>query len=244
MDLNRRLFFITAAAAASAPAAALAQSDDAIAQIQARAQELNDAVTYGRAEVWVRYLDEDSVYTDEEGTVSSKAEMVAQIGPLPAGVSGVLTNIDFIAHRHGDTIVTTYVIDEHETYHGQELHCQYRNTVTWSASSDGWRIVALQAMALRTDPPEIALAARDLEAYVGVYRLSPDVTYTITRGGEGLSGQQSGGRARPLKAEMRDVLFNPGRPRYRFLFMRNARGRIERMIERREAWDLVWTREA
>jgi ketosteroid isomerase-like protein len=240
MQINRRLFF-AAAAGASAPVAAFAAGDDDIATVQRQAQELNDAVTYGRADVWSRYMHDDGVYTDEEGTRSTKAEIVAQIGPLPAGISGVLTTQDFRAKRTGDVIVTTYVIDEHETYHGAALHCQYRNTVTWVRSGGMWKILALQTIALRADPPETMLT--QLDDYVGSYRLSSDVTYTVTRAADGLAGQQTGGRARPLKAEVRDLFFNPGRPRYRFLFMRTGDGRVDRMIERREAWDIVWMRE-
>jgi hypothetical protein len=241
MQINRRLFFITAAAA-SAPVAAFAAADDDIATVQRQAQELNDAVTYGRADLWARYMHDDGVYTDEEGTRSTKAEIVAQIVPLPAGISGVLTTQDFQAKRTGDVIVTTYVIDEHETYHGAALHCQYRNTVTWVRVGGAWKILALQTMALRSDPPEIALP--QLDDYVGTYRLSSDVTYNVTRTADRLTGQQTGGHPRPLKAEVRDMFFNPGRPRYRFIFMRDPHGRIDRMIERREAWDIVWTREA
>ena len=206
------------------------------------AQELNDAVTHGRADVWARYMHDNAIYTDEEGARSTKTELVAQIAPLPAGISGALTTQDFQARATGEVIVTTYVIDEHETYHGQNLHCQYRNTVTWVRAHGVWQILALQSMAMRTDPPDVALA--HLDDYVGVYRLAAEVAYTVTRTVDGLTGQQTEGHARPLKAEIRDVFFNPGRPRYRFLFMRNADDRVERMIQRREAWDMVWTRES
>jgi len=241
MQINRRLFFATAVAA-STPVAAFATGDDDIATIQRQTQELNDAVTYGRADVWARYMHDDGVYTDEEGTRSTKAEIVAQIGPLPPGISGVLATQDFQAKRAGDVIVTTYVIDEHETYHGAALHCQYRNTVTWVRAGGVWKILASQTIALRTDPPDITLA--QLDDYVGTYRLSSDITYTVTRTADGLAGQQTGGRARPLKAEIRDMFFNPGRPRYRFIFVRDAGGRVDRMIERREAWDIVFRRES
>jgi hypothetical protein len=175
--------------------------------------------------------------------VSTKAELVAQIQPLPAEVSGVLATQDFQAHRTGDVIVCTYVIDEHETYHGAQLHCQYRNTATWLSTAEGWKLLGVQSIALRTDPPEIPLSSAQLNEYAGVYRLSADTTYTITRSADGLTGQQTGGHVRPLKVEVRDLLFNPGRPRYRYVFMRDAHGRIDRVIERREAWDMVWMRE-
>ena len=39
-----------------------------------------------------------------------------------------------------------------------------------------------------------------------------------------------------------DVLFSPGRVRYRYVFRRDAAGKITGFAERREAWDLVWSR--
>jgi hypothetical protein len=196
---------------------------------------LNDAITYGRAEVWARYLHDNAVFTDEEGAVSDKAAMVAQIQPLPAGISGNLSTQDFRAHRFDDIIVCTYIIDERETYHSAQLHCQYRNTVTWVSTHDGWKLISGQSLALRTDPPEFALTPAQQQDYVGVYRLSGDTTFTITRGDGGLSGQQNGARARVLKAEVLDLLFSPGRPRYRYVFMRDAHGRVDRMIQRRDS---------
>ena len=250
MDLNRRLFMLAPAAALpiatakAATAAASAPVSDDAALIARQIQELNDAITYGRAEVWARYLHDNAVFTDEEGAVSDKAAMVAQIQPLPAGISGNLSTQDFRAHRFDDIIVCTYIIDERETYHSAQLHCQYRNTVTWVSTHDGWKLISGQSLALRTDPPEFALTPAQQQDYVGVYRVSGDTTFTITRGDGGLSGQQNDARARVLKAEVLDLLFSPGRPRYRYVFMRDAHGRVDRMIERREAWDMVFMRES
>jgi hypothetical protein len=39
------------------------------------------------------------------------------------------------------------------------------------------------------------------------------------------------------------MLFSPGRPRYRYVFTRDGAGRVDKMFERREQWDIVWTRE-
>jgi hypothetical protein len=58
--------------------------------LKAQSQELLDAVTYGKPEVWDRYLDEHAVITTEDGKVHTKAEMVKDIKPLPEGVSGTL----------------------------------------------------------------------------------------------------------------------------------------------------------
>jgi hypothetical protein len=225
---------------AAAPAAP--KAEDTAAVLQRQTQELLDAITYGKAEVWDRYLDPGAVYTSEDGTVQTKAQMVEGTKPLAEGVSGTIQVTDFKATVHGTAAVTNYVSDEHEDYHGHKLHCQYRTTDTWLRTAAGWRLISGQVLALRTDPPAVPFTARQMEEYVGRYALTPTVTYEIRRQGDGLEGQQNGRKAEPLKLEAPDVLFVPGKPRYRWIFQRDAEGRVTGFAERREAWDLDWKR--
>jgi hypothetical protein len=81
-----------------------------------------------------------------------------------------------------------------------------------------------------------------MEEYVGRYALTSTITYDIRRQGDGLEGQQNGRKAEPLKLEAPDVLFVPGKPRYRTIFQRGPDGRVTGFAERREAWDLDWKR--
>jgi Domain of unknown function (DUF4440) len=217
-------------------------SEDVAAVLRRQTQEMVDAVSAGSAAVWERYLDEKATYTAEDGTVLTKAEMVGQIKPLPEGVSGTLEVTDFKVTLHGPAAVTNYVSDEHETYHGHKLHCQYRSTDTWLQTPAGWRLIAAQVLALRTDPPASQLTPRQMAEYVGRYALAPTITYEIRRKDGGLEGQQTGRQAEPLRAEAPDVLFVPGKPRYRKVFLRSPQGRVTGFAERREAWDLNWAR--
>jgi hypothetical protein len=210
--------------------------------LQRHTQELLDAVTAGSPEVWERYLDSAMSYTTEDGTVLGKADMLAQIKPLPRGVSGNLRVTDFKVTLHGPVAVATHVDDEQENYHGHQLHCQYRTTDTWMKTAIGWRLIASQVLALRTDPPALPLTEKQMAEYVGQYRLTPEISYEIRREGNGLVGRETGRKPEALRAEARDVLFVPGRPRYRKVFRRGADGRVADFAERREAWDLVWTR--
>src|SRR5262245_43923596 len=111
MTLTRRHLFALAATASATPALAAADDDDA-ATVQRQTSELNDAITHGRPNVWLQYLHDACIYTDEEGAVSTKTEMVSQIRPLPPGVSGNLSLVDYQTHRAGDTLIGTYIIDE------------------------------------------------------------------------------------------------------------------------------------
>lgn len=223
-------------------ATATPASEDAAAVLHRQTQELMDAITHGSAAVWDRYLDAKSIYTAEDGTLQTKAQMVEGTKPLPAGVSGNIKVIDFKATVHGPVAITNYVSDEHEDYHGHKLHCQYRTTDTWLKTPAGWRLVAGQVLALRTDPPAVPFTALQMNEYVGRYALTPAITYEIRRQGDGLEGQQTGRKAEPLKAEAPDVLFVPGKTRYRKIFKRAPGGRVTGFAERREAWDIDWKR--
>ena len=210
--------------------------------LRRRTQELLDAIGAGAVDVWDKYVDENARIIDESGAVMTKKELLDQMKPLPKGVSGNIQAIQMEVVLHGNAAVVTYVDDEHENYHGHELHCQYRTTDTWRKTAGGWRVIASQVLALRTDPPAVALAGSLRDEYVGRYSLTPEITYEIRRKGDALEGQQNGRKEEELRAEAPDVLFSPGKPRYRRIFQRDSNGRITGFAERREAWDLVWKR--
>ena len=221
---------------------AASAAQDVAELLHRQTQELMDAVGAGARPVWDRYPDPRVIYTDEDGSVMSKPEMLANIKPLPQGVSGKIKVLDFKVAVHGPTAVATHLDDEYETYHGHELHCQYRTTGTWVKTRAGWRIVAGQVLALRTDPPAVSLTPHQMEEYAGRYALTPAIVYEIRNNGGVFEGQRTEGKPETLQAEAPDMLFVGGKPRYRKVFLRGSDGRITGFAERREAWDLIWKR--
>jgi hypothetical protein len=217
-------------------------AEDVPGLLRRQSQELLDAVTAGAAAVWDTYLDEKAIYTAEDGTVLTKSQLVEQVRPLPAGISGTIRVLEFHAVVHGAVAIASYLIDEHEDYYGRQLHCQYRNTDTWLQTPAGWRLIAGQVLALRTDPPALDLNARQIEEYSGRYALNSEIRYEIGPQSGGLEGQRTRRAAEILLLEAPDVLFVPGKPRYRKVFLRGPDGRITGFAERREAWDIRWTR--
>jgi ketosteroid isomerase-like protein len=239
-----RILLVTIACLVAVPASPAAQgtAEDVRAILRRQSEELLDAVTAGDAKVWDRYLADDVLFTDESGATMTKAQLVEGIRPLPKGISGELNVQDFDARIHGGTAVTTYVADESETYFGQVIHARYRITDTWIRTGDQWRLVASQVQALRQDPPALSLAAARLDEYVGVYVLTPEISYTIKREGDSLVGQRSGRQPEKLAAEVADFFFVAGQPRLRKVFQRGADGGITGFVERRESWDVLWKR--
>src|SRR4029453_7462568 len=208
--------------------------------LRRRAKALIASITSGPGSGGERYLEREVAYIDESGDVQKKADMVGGIRPLPEGVSGSIEIQSFEVVVHGNVAVATYIDDENEDFHGHKLHCKYRTTDTWKKTKDGWRLVAGQVTALRTDPPAITLAPSLREQNCGEYALTSAIHYEIRCQGDAFEGQQTGRKPETLRAEAPDVLFVPGKPRYRYVFLRDASGKITGFAQRREAWDLVW----
>jgi hypothetical protein len=245
--MTRSLFAIVVtvlaiAAHACATGPAVRAPGDTATVLRAQTQALLDAVAVGDTKVWDRYLDPGVVYLSEAGEVETKAQLLDELKPLPAGISGKIELGKFDVKQFGDTAVVVHVDEEFENYFGHEIHAQYMNTATWQLGRDGWKLIAQQVYASLLDPPAIALPAAQLDEYVATYQLTDAISYAIRRDGDHLVGERTGRPPQPLRVEARDVLFVPGQPRSRKVFQRDASGRITGFADRREARDVVWTR--
>jgi hypothetical protein len=230
---------LLAAAASANPAA-----DPLAAKLQRQTQALLDALVTGDKTVWDDLLVPDILYGSEDGTVKDKAKLLSEVAPLPKEITATIKVTKFQLRPHGDTAIVSWVAEETEGYHGQTIHAAYQEIDTWMSFPAGWKLVAAQVLALRTDPPRVSLAPAELDGYVGIYRLTPEVTYEIRREGNRLVGERKGRAAAPLEAEVRDVFFVPGDNRIRKIFQRGPDGRVTGFVERRESWDIQWKREA
>jgi hypothetical protein len=210
------------------------------AELKRLTQENLDAIAPGDVEVWRRNAHEDLVHVDEEGTVRSKEELLAELEPLPAGLEGRLVVDEFEVALHGDTAIVTHVDQEYLDYHGQSLKSRWRTTDTWVKTPSGWRLAAQQILALQVDPPAVALPRETMCAYNGTYRLTDAITAKAACTGEGLNFERTDRPAQLYKAEVADVFFVPASPRTRRIFERNGAGEITGFVDRREGHDVRW----
>ena len=228
------LAFQAAPARSTAPAlAALLQSKD---------QAMADAVARGDRSIWERSLTADATYVDENGVVMTRAELLADLHPLPSGVSGQIRIVDYKVRQAGDTALVVHRDDERENFHGQPLHAIYLTTGTWLRRDGEWRLAMIHVQVLNADPPAIRVSASTLDGYVGRYDAAPDLAWIIRRDGDHLVGGREGATPKPLQVEAPDVLYVPGQPRSRKLIQRDDRGQVVGFLDRREGQDLHWTR--
>jgi len=218
------------------------QAPETAATLQRATQALLDAIAPGQRAVWEHYTDPGFTYVTEDNEVKDRDAVLQDLQPLPPGSSGWILVEDFRCTDFGAFAVTTYVLNEHETIEGHELHARYRATDTWRSTAAGWRWVAGQVYAIPEDPPRTELPGPRLEDYAGSYSLSTKTRQVIRRDGDHLVAEREGRTPQLLLPESGDVFFTPGRPRTRRIFMRAADGQVSGFADRREGTDLVWTR--
>ena len=204
-------------------------------------QEMSDALTGGDAAVWDEYIDPGFIFAEEDGSYKGKAEALKEVRPLPKGLGGSI-HVELLSyHEEGDVAVALFRQVETENYFAQTIHANYLTLTTWRKRADGWKEIAEQALAEKTDPPAIALPAGQLAQYAGTYRLKgSEATYTVTVANGKLAATRNGRKPVVWNAEASDVFFANGDPRIRDIFQRDAAGRVTGFVERRESWDIVW----
>jgi hypothetical protein len=216
-------------------------SDATVEALKRATQELLTAVAPGDVAVWQKYLAESCIYTDEEGNVKTKADLLKELRPLPHGYVGTIKMGEPVVFKQENVIVLTHLDREDLDLYGQHLVTRFHSTDTWAKQPDGqWKLVAVQVMAIPNERKPISINPKKLDDYVGQYRLTDNVTYTITREGGQLFGQRTGRAKEELLALYADVLYLKGAWRGEKVFERDANGRVIRLLDRRENNDLVW----
>lgn len=226
---------------AHANAATQNSRDALVEQLKRATQELLDAVAPGDVAVWQKHLEEGCIYTDEEGNVKTKEDLLKELKPLPKGYVGSIKMGEPKVFIQDNVIVMSHRDREELELYGQKIVTWFHSTDTWTKQQDGqWKLAASQVMAIPNERKPIAVSSKKLDAYVGQYQLAPDVIYTITREGDKLFGQRTGRAKEELLPLCADTFYRKGVWRGEKVFERDAKGKVVRMLDRRENNDLVW----
>jgi hypothetical protein len=205
-----------------------------------RTQELFDAVVPGNKEPWQKYFSDDCIFADEKGRNLNKAQLVADITPLPKGYSGTIKIAKPQSVIHGDTAILSYDLDETETIFGQKLTARYHVTDTWLRLNGSWQIVSSQAMRYYEDPSVARVDPKKFADFTGNYELAPGQTRRVFSEDEGLYVERNGKREQ-LLPEGSEIFFRKG-VEGRILFRYADNGKIDALIDRRNNEDVVWRR--
>jgi hypothetical protein len=205
-----------------------------------RTQELFDSVAPGNAEPFKKYFADDAMFFDEKGRSMDKAALVKDVQPLPKGYSGTIKLVRPKSHIEGNVAILSYDLDETETIFGQNMTARYHETDTWMRRGGKWQIVAGQVLRYYEDPAVGKADTSKFPNYVGTYQLGPERMMTVTAEDGHLYSQRNSRLREELIPEARDIFFRKG-VEGRILFG-SGDGEVDKLIDRRNNEDVVWTK--
>jgi len=206
-----------------------------------RTQELFDSIVPGNSEPFKKYFADDAMFFDEKGRNMDKAALVKDVQPMPKGYSGTIKLVRPKSHIEGDVAILSYDLDETETIFGQNLTARYHETDTWMRRGGKWQIVAGQVLRYYEDPAPGKADTSKFPSYLGIYRLGPERTMTVTAENGHLYAARNGRPREELIPEASDIFFRKG-VEGRILFGHNDDGNVITLIDRRNNEDVVWTK--
>jgi len=206
------------------------------------AQKLYDAIPLGNKAVWEKYVADDIIYTDENWRILTKEQLLESVTPFPKGFSGSIRIADVRSRINGDAAVLSYRALEEEFVFGQQLTPIYLVTDTYFKRNGQWQLTASHLSVLPSERQPLAVNPKLYQALVGEYELAPGIAYTITIEDGKLMGQRTGRAKEELLPADENTFFPKGTVRGEKVFVRDASGRVTRMLDRRENNDLVWKR--
>jgi hypothetical protein len=224
------------------PAPVTSNDPQTASRLRVLSQQLLDAVGAGDTAVWSRILADEGVFVDEEGNVRDKRAILSELRPLPPGISGHICVTAPRAIILGDVAVLTYDAMEAAVIYGQEHHTHYHTTDTYVRRGDRWRLLGSHVAVLPAEHTTVAVRPETLDDFVGEYALTEGIEYRVTREGSRLYGERTGGLREELLPLGVDRFFRIGARRGERIFRRDASGRVDAMLDRRDNVDIVWRR--
>jgi hypothetical protein len=205
------------------------------AELTARTQARLDAIAAGNPAPWQADLDPNALLIDEEGNVTTKAEFLAALKPLPKGSTGSLrvTQPRFV--QMGDVAVLTFIADENEAIYAQHFHADFAMTDTYHRTGGKWLLLADTQTRLPQEPPTVTPSLEQMESVAGDYRMVGGPTvFSVTI----VNGVLFGGRTGAPPSQMYAIADAPGQYFRKhhpetLIFVPGTTGHAAKLIDRR-----------
>jgi len=137
-------------------------------------QAMREAAEKRDFNTWSSYVADDCIFSDDDGEVETKAQIIAHLRNMPAAYDHSENHRDFLVRVHGDTAVLNFRLTAHEQFTDTDIITEMRHTQTFIKRGGSWLLVAEQWGALpvnfRKPVPTDPGSYKD---YVGQYEWRP-----------------------------------------------------------------------
>jgi hypothetical protein len=206
-------------------------------------QKLMDAVTKGDKSEWDKVLDPSFVMTTEEGQVLGKKQLLDELRPMPAGLTGDISVQDLTVQPVENVAIVRFLADEWQTIFGQRVSTRYRVTDTFRREGADWKMLSSHVSVVTHDPPGQEVAKDQWPGFVGTYQLQPDGwTFTVELRDGLLYGGRDPKKLRQMIPLAPNVFVLSG-SLGEWIFVTD-KGAVTHVLSFRKFEPLVWTRVA
>lgn len=231
-----------ASTASTTPRRSDAMSPETERELTAATAEIYAAIPKGDRAVWDRWLSDDFVLLDRDGKTQDRDAVLADFKPLPPGIELAFERVEPMLRPLGpDAGMVAFLVRETETIWGQTIHVDYRTALTFARRGGAWKLIIFQYVELPRDAPPVAVDEARLATYVGEYAADAQTRFAVRLVDGKLRGRRGTGAEVELVPEADGVFYVPG-TEFRKIFVRDARGEVVEMLDRRKGTDTRWRR--
>jgi ketosteroid isomerase-like protein len=121
-----------------------------------------------------RYVADDCIFSDDQGHVITKAQLMAHVGKLPSEYDHSVNPRDYVVHIYGETAVLNLRYTNHEQFTDSDVISEIRMTETYIRQNGGWLLIARQwgKIPINYRKP-VAIDTSIYQDYVGQYEWRP-----------------------------------------------------------------------
>jgi Domain of unknown function (DUF4440) len=192
-----------------------------------------DAAARRDLDAWSGFVAEDCIFSGDDGSLMTKAQMIAYYKKVPAEYDRALDPREYTVHLYGNTAVVNLRATDHEPAGGIDITGEQRRTETFIKRNGAWIAVAIQWSALPVNHRKaVSTEGRSFQEYVGEYKARPkDDVETISikdgklwsqTGKDGYGCEYAGGETFFYKSDVGQ-----------FTFSRDAQGHVKGYTYRR-----------
>lgn len=145
---------------------------------------------------------------------------------------------EFKVQQYEDVAIVTYLQSDNVRRTGEVGKTNYRYLDTYIKREGSWQLIAASETFVPPSPVRANVANEILSSYVGIYQFSSTSMFAITLERGKLMGQVTNQEKGELIPENETTFFSVG-DSGRYIFGRNDKGVVDRLIYRTRGGDMI-----
>jgi hypothetical protein len=199
-------------------------------------KERKDALAKGDKPKWKSHISDSCLWAGEN--VATTAEVLDSIIPSSKDFRASYELSQFKVQQYGDVAIVTYLQSDTINRANQNIQATYRYLDTYIHRDNKWQLIAASETFVPPPPIRTNISAEILKTYVGDYQFSSTSIFTITLENGKLIGQVTDQEKSELIPENETTFFSIGESA-RYIFAKNDKGNVDRLIYRTRAGDMI-----